>query len=505
MTAPPEPFGDVEQLFDNINGQLAFLGPAGEVLIVSRQILEYTGQTLAELQHWATSGVVHPEDMPYVAETFGRSMREGTSYDLVQRMRRFDGAYRWFRNCGSPVRDESGGVVQWVVLLTDIDDQTRAEDATRARERELQLIIDTIPALAWSARTDGSAEFFNQHYLQFIGFTAEQASGWGWAAAVHPDDLSGLAAAWEAIRASEALGEAEARMRRHDGEYRWFLFRTNPLRDENGAIVKWYGINTDIGDRKRAEQERERAEAELRRAGSELAHVTRATTLSALAASIAHEINQPLAGILTNANTCVRMLNATHLDVDGACQTATRTIRDVNRALEVIARLRALFSKEELTLEPVDLNDATEEVIALAASDLQKNRVDLQAELAPDLPVVNADRIQIQQVILNLLRNASDAMAEVTDRPRRLEIATRRDGGDHVCLSVRDAGVGLPSTQGSGSLFDAFYTTKSDGMGIGLFVSRSIVERHRGRLWAESNAGTPGAMFAFSVPCGPQR
>jgi signal transduction histidine kinase len=217
-----------------------------------------------------------------------------------------------------------------------------------------------------------------------------------------------------------------------------------------------------------------------------------------LTASIAHEVNQPLAGIITNASTCLRMLGADPPDVDGARETARRAIRDGNRASDVITRLRALFNKKELTLEPLDLNEATREVIALSMSDLQRHRVILQSDLADDLPILTGDRIQLQQVILNLLRNASEAMHDVHERPRVLLIKTEREDGDHVRLSVRDAGIGLvPQTLDS--LFDAFYTTKTGGMGIGLFVSRSIVESHQGRLWAEPNYG-PGATFSFSIP-----
>ena len=175
------------------------------------------------------------------------------------RARRFDGVYRWLESRVYPLRDANGQIVRWYDLLIDIDERKRAEEAAAASERDLTLIIDTIPALAWSARPDGSAEFFNQHYLDFIGLSAEQASGWGWTAAVHPEDLNGLAATWQRIMASKAPGEAEARLRRYDGAYRWFLFRANPLRDETGTIVKWYGVNTDIEDRKRAEAELRRA------------------------------------------------------------------------------------------------------------------------------------------------------------------------------------------------------------------------------------------------------
>jgi PAS domain S-box-containing protein len=531
------------------------------------------------------------------------------------RLCRHDGTYRWFLYRVNPLRDESGAVVKWYGTATDIDDLKRADAVIRASERNLKLIIDTIPALAWSARPDGTADFFNQHYLEFVGFSADEAKGWGWTAAVHPDDLSGLTAIWQQVLTAQQRGEAEARLRRHDGEYRWFLFRVDPLRDETGEIVKWYGVNTDIEDRKRAEAElrraynsfadaqrlgktgsfitdlladehnwsdeacrifefvpgtvttqaiRERvhpddlskyratfaqamagadvafefrivtpsgvkhvrglahiidrlggrpiyigalhdvtesrvAEEALNKARSDLARVSSMTTLSTLTASIAHEVNQPLSGIITNAGTCLRMLDANPPNLDGARETVRRTIRDGNRASEVVTRLRALFQKKELTLDRLDLNDATREVIALSAGELRRSRVSVESELADDLPEITGDRIQLQQVILNLIRNASDAMAGVDDRRRHLLIKTAREDDDRVRVSVRDAGAGF-DRQNMDKLFDAFYTTKSDGMGIGLSVSRSIVERHHGRLWAEPNDGGPGATFAFSIP-----
>jgi C4-dicarboxylate-specific signal transduction histidine kinase len=244
------------------------------------------------------------------------------------------------------------------------------------------------------------------------------------------------------------------------------------------------------------------AEEALSKASSELAHVARVATLNTLTASIAHEINQPLSGIITNAETCLMMLDADPPNVDGARETARRTIRDGNRASAVITRLRALFSKREFTLEPLDLNDAAREVLALSWSDLQRNRAIVRSELADDLPTITGDRIQLQQVILNLLRNASDAMAGVHDRPRHLLIRTEREDGDRVRVTVRDAGTGF-DRKSADRLFEAFYTTKRDGMGIGLSLSRSIVERHHGRLWAEPNDG-PGATFSFSIPHNPE-
>jgi PAS domain S-box-containing protein len=241
-------------------------------------------------------------------------------------------------------------------------------------------------------------------------------------------------------------------------------------------------------------------ETALDKARSDLAHVARISMLTALTASIAHEVNQPLSGIVTNASTCLRMLDADPPNLEGACETARRTIRDGHRASEVVTRLRALFSKKSATFELFDLNDAAKEVIALSVSELQRNRVILQSELATDLPAVLGDRIQIQQVILNLIKNGSDAMSTVDDRPRNLLIRTECDESVGARLSVTDSGVGI-EPQAEEKLFEAFYTTKGDGMGIGLSVSRSIMDGHLGRLWAMRNEG-PGATFLLAIPCG---
>ena len=244
--------------------------------------------------------------------------------------------------------------------------------------------------------------------------------------------------------------------------------------------------------------EQKQAERALDKARAQLTHVSRMMSLGVLTASIAHELNQPLSGIITNANTCLRMLGADPPDVDGARETARRTIRDGNRASEVIVRLRALFTRKESSTELVDLNEATREVIALSSSNLQRNRVVLRQELADDLPAVVGDRVQLQQVILNLLLNACDAMSDIEDRSRQLTVSTAGSDSEQVRVVVRDTGAGVdPGTVDK--LFEAFYTTKQSGMGIGLSVSRSIIEKHHGRIWAAQNDG-PGATFSFSIP-----
>ena len=311
---------------------------------------------------------------------------------------------------------------------------------------------------------------------------------------VHPEDLPVMSERIEGARAGCADFEFSPRLLMPDGSVKYVNAIAHKTRDAEGRL-EYIGAVQDVTQRRVSEEA-------LAKASSKLAKVARITSLGVLTASIAHEVNQPLSGIVTNASTCLRMLDTDPPNVDGARETARRTIRDGNRASDVIARLRALFSNKEFTLELLDLNEMTREVIALSLSDLQRCRVVLQSELAENLPAITGDRIQIQQVILNLLRNASDAMAGVDDRPRQLLVKTEREGGDRVRVSVQDAGVGL-DRQNMNKLFDAFYTTKDEGMGIGLSVSRSIVERHHGRIWAEPNDG-PGATFSFSIPSGPE-
>jgi PAS domain S-box-containing protein len=309
---------------------------------------------------------------------------------------------------------------------------------------------------------------------------------------VHPEDVS-LLEKMKMVDQARAGGkgfEWQYRLLMPDHSIKYLHAVARAIRDRDGHL-EYIAAVQDVTARRLSEQA-------LGQARSELAHVARVASLGALTASIAHEVNQPLSGILTNASTCLRMLDADPPNLDGARETVRRTIRDANRAAEVITRLRALFSNRETATEAVDLNEATREVIALSLGELQRNQVIVRPELAVDLPPVSANRVQLQQVILNLLMNGSEAMSAVDDRPRELVISTARHEGDRARLTVRDAGVGLDA-RGTDAIFEPFYTTKRGGMGIGLSVSRSIIECHRGRLWAEPNDG-PGAAFSFSLP-----
>lgn len=376
-----------------------------------------------------------------------------------------------------------------------VEEKLRREEG-RAKRSEALLAeaqrLSSTGSFLWQVRSDEVA--YSEETYRIYGFDPTGPVTLGMIAdRLHPEDLPLLSDMLERARGPGADLDYEYRLQMPDRSVKHLHLVARATRDKSGEL-EYVGAIQDITERTLSEEA-------LAKARLELAKVAGVTSLGVLTASIAHEVNQPLSGIITNASTCLRMLDAAPPDLDGARETARRTIRDGNRAADVIARLRALFGKKEFTFEWLDLNEVAREVIALLLSDLQRHRVALQSELAEDLPAINGDRIQLQQVILNLLRNASDAMADVHDRPRQLLVRTEREDGGRVRMSVRDAGVGVDPT-GMHKLFDAFYTTKHDGMGIGLSVSRSIIERHQGRLWAEANLGA-GATFSFSIPCAP--
>jgi PAS domain S-box-containing protein len=417
---------------------------------------------------------------------------EGVPFDLESRLRFKSGQYRWQLIQYNPLKNESGQIIRWYVTVTDIDDRKRAEEQVEQaylRLAEAQRLSKTgsfitdllVDEHDWSEEAFRIFEFdpAAKVTVELIRDT------------IHPEDL----ATFDAVIARGMTGtdvDFGFRIVTPRGAVKHLRGMARVMAQSGGRPM-FIGALQDVTENKLAEEA-------LDRARSELAHAARITTLNALTASIAHEINQPLASLVTNASISFRRLNADPPNVDGAQETLQRTIRDANRVSDVITRLRTLFSKKELALEPLDLNEATQEVIALSLSDLQRNRVILRPELAENLPPVIGDRVQLQQVILNLLRNASDAMNTVNDRPRELLIKTARDESDRVRLSVIDAGVGF-SAEAATKLFQAFYTTKRDGMGIGLSLSYSIIHAHHGRLWAQPNDG-PGATFSFSIPSG---
>src|SRR6202789_354527 len=362
-------------------------------------------------------------------------------------------------------------------------------ESLQSSEDRLRRVINTIPAHVWSTLPDGSVDFINQRLLESTGLSIEALLGSGWQSIIHPDDRAGFIAKWRSALAAGEPAEMEARVWTAQRDYRSLLVRNVPLRDGHGEIVKWYGTGIDIEDRKRAEES-------LRKAHADLAHANRVTTLGELSASLAHEINQPISGAITNASTCLRRLDRAEPDLEGARVAASRVIRDANRAAEIIDRVKLLFSKGVVTKERLDVNEVIREMELLLHTEATQHSVSVQTKLAADLPLIAGDRVQLQQVLMNLMINSIDAMKAV-DGPRQLTLGTQNDSGEQLLVWVADTGIGLPANQ-AGQIFDAFFTTKQHGTGMGLRISRTIIEAHGGRLWATDNHPR-GANFHFTL------
>jgi len=403
----------------------------------------------------------------------------------------------YFRKDGSRVAVLLGGALfpgsgnEGVAFVLDLTDQKRAEHALRRSEAFLAegQRLSATGSFWWRVSTD-EVTWSEQLYRIFELDRDAPVTTDVIRSRVHPEDLPLLD---DVMRRAKGAGndfELEHRILMPRGSIKYVHLRAHANSGRDGGL-EYVGAVQDVTQRRLSEEA-------LGQARAELAHVARVASLSALTASIAHEVNQPLAGIITNASTCLRMLSADRPDIEGLYETIQRTIRDANRASEVILRLRALFCNQGTSAESVDLNDAARDVLALSLRELRRHRVMVRQDLAEDIPLVRGDRIQLQQVIHNLLLNAVEAMQAVDDRPRELFIRTAPDDNDRVRVSVQDSGVGL-ARAAHDKIFRAFHSTKSGGMGIGLFVSRSIVERHGGRIWATANAG-PGTTFAFSLP-----
>jgi PAS domain S-box-containing protein len=359
----------------------------------------------------------------------------------------------------------------------------------QSSEDRLRRVINTIPAHVWSTLPDGSVDFINQRLLESTGLSIDALLGSGWQSIIHPDDRTRYITKWTSALAAGEPVEIEARIWTAQRDYRWLLVRNVPLRDALGRIVKWYGTGIDIEDRKRAEEG-------LRKAQADLAHANRVTTMGELSASLAHEINQPISGAITNASTCMRRLDREQPDIEGARAAASLIIRDANRAAEIINRVRLFFRKGVVTKERLNLNEMIREMEILLHNEATQHSVSVQTKFAADQPLIVADRIQLQQVLMNLMINGIDAMKAV-DGPRQLTLGTQNHSDKQLLVSVEDTGVGLPPNQ-AGQIFNAFFTTKEHGTGMGLRISQTIIEAHGGRLWAMDNHPR-GAIFHFTL------
>ena len=468
----------------------------GRAEYVNKHFRDYAGLSESELLDWGFADLLHPDDREGLLARWKEQYALDSAADQA-RLRRYDGEYRRFYFAARKFT-HTNGAVRWLGVNLDIEDLKRAEDALKESEAALKLnelwlqqIVAAIPGLVWSASADGSGTFANQHYLDYVGSSAEEMLGRGWAISVHPDDSERVVQAWMSMVETGRGGDVEARIRRADGQYRWFLFRSHPFYDVAGNLTQWFGINTDIDDRKRAE-------GKLHEAQAELAHVTRLITMGELAVSIAHEVNQPLMAIVTNAATCLRWLEDGRADIDQARQAAERIVRDGHRAGEVVASIRSMARKSPPLIKRMDLNKAIREMLELIKAEVSRAGIEPTLEFSHDNLEVLGDRTQLQQIVLNLIMNSIEAVTEGPNEAPTLDIRVSAGEEGFAEVRVSDNGPGI-NPQTVDRLFDAFFTTKPDGIGMGLSICRSVIEGHGGQIWVSHN--TPrGSVFHFTVP-----
>lgn len=438
---------------------------------------------------------LHPDDRELVSHAFAKSFSGNGDYESEHRVVVPGQPMRWIAARGTVEFNKAGKAVFMRGVSHDITERKRTEDALKESEARFRTVADTAPVLIWMAGTDKLCNFFNQGWLDFTGRTLEQELGNGWAEGIHPNDLAGCLKTYVTAFDARQPFTMEYRLRRHDGEYRWISDHGVPRYDSESDFLGYIGSCVDL-------TERRQAEAEALRQRAELAHVSRVSVMGELSASMAHELNQPLTAILSNTQAAQRFLAADKLDRVEFDEILKDIVHDTTRARDVIRHLRALVKKSGREFVRVDVNEIIGQVVGFLHGDIVGRNVTVTQELPPELPLVLGDRTQLQQVLLNLLLNAFDAVSANRVPDRRVTVLTAMASSEMVRVAVRDGGVGIPADKLE-EIFQPFFTTKTEGLGMGLSVSRSIIESHGGRLSAENNPG-PGATFSFTLPVAEQ-
>jgi PAS domain S-box-containing protein len=604
-------------VMDTIPGLVWSALPDGDVEFCNQRWLDYTGMSFNEIKGWGWSASIHPQDITDLRERWQTALVRSISFEAEARMRRADGSYRWFLFQAVPLRDAGGRIIRWYGTNTDVEElklaqeelqkqtsrldelfeqapeavavvsaedrvirvnkeftrmfgyepdevlqrpindlivpggqienslaytrllreggrvevetvrrrkdgteidvsllavavrapsgeqmvnyaryrditeRKRAEGRLRESEARFQAMADTAPVLIWMTGTDGLCNYFNKPWLEFTNRTMEQEVGTGWIEGVHPDDVQGCFDCFLPAFEARKPFTMEYRLKRADGEYRWVMESGIPRYTGGGEFTGYIGSNVDITELKSAEAERER----LHQLEADLAHMNRVSMMGELAASLAHELKQPIAAALTNAKTCLRWLRRDTPEVAEGCEAALRMINDAARAGEVIDRVRSLYRRETSQREHLDLNEMIREMIVLLQDKANRASISIRTELDPGLPVITADRVQLQQVLMNLTLNGIEAMKDANGE---MTVTSKRTDDGQLLISVSDSGIGLPSGEVD-RIFKAFFTTKAQGTGMGLSISRKIIESHGGRLWASANTER-GATFQFTLP-----
>jgi PAS domain S-box-containing protein len=484
------------ELADNISQFAWTADETGWIYWYNRRWHDYTGTTLEEMQGWGWQKVHHPEHVDRVVARIRQSFESGAPWEDTFPLRGRDGSYRWFLSRALPIRNETGDIIRWFGTNTDVTEQIEAEKALRelnetlrqrveAETQERLHIWNVSQDLLVVADLEGKYLSVNPAWTAVLGWSESDLLGKTSAWLLHPDDWEKTRAEIRHLAAGGKTVHFESRLRHKDGSYRWLSWKAAP---DRGRI---YGMGRDVTELKEAE-------TQLRQTRRELAQVSRRTTLAATTASIAHEINQPLAAIVANGNAGLRWLASAAPDIDEVRAALKRIVADGYRTSDIIASIRGMFRKDGQPGTPLSVNALVRDVLALAQGELESHRIVLQTELREDLPQIVGDRVPLQQVLLNLTMNAVEAMNALTDRGRLLSVKTQTRDENDVLITVTDCGTGIDPKH-MNRIFEAFFTTKPQGMGMGLSICRSIVEAHGGQLWAAP--GRPhGSIFHVRLP-----
>jgi PAS domain S-box-containing protein len=481
----------LDQLFEQSPEAVAVLSTEDRIVRVNKEFTRMFGYEPGEVLQRQINDLIVPEAEIETSQAYSRVLQHGGRVEVETVRRRKDGTEIDVSLLAISVRTASGEAVVNYAIYRDITGRKRAEERLRESEARFQEMADMAPVLIWMTGTDGLCNYFNKPWLEFRGRTLEQEVGTGWIEGVHPDDVQSCQDGFFPAYHARKPFSMEYRLRRADGEYRWVIESGIPRYSGGGEFAGYIGSNIDITELKQAEAERER----LHQLETDLARINRVSMMGELAASLAHEIKQPIAAALMDAKSCLRWLRRDTPDIAGGCEAALRMINDATHAAEVIERVRSLYRRETSDREVLDVNEIIQEMIIVLREKAERNLISIRAALDPGLPPVTADRVQLQQVLMNLMLNAFEAM---TDSKGELSVTSKCSEDGQLLVSVSDSGIGLANGEGD-RIFDAFFTTKAEGTGMGLSISRKIVESHGGRLWASANRGR-GATFHFTLP-----
>ncbi|MGY3609642.1 MULTISPECIES: PAS domain-containing sensor histidine kinase [unclassified Bradyrhizobium] len=469
--------------------------PDGSNVFVNQRWLEYTGMPAQQAAGWGWQAVFHPEDIGEHAEKWRASLATGQAFESEARLRRAtDGQYCWFLVHAAPLHDDAGHIVRWYGTATNIEDRKRAEQALRRSEAFLADAQRMSHTGSWAYDVASRRIIHSsQEYHRLFGFdsAASVPDPNEWVQRIHPDDRE---------RAIDVMGrmvrngvdyEVDFRTVHPDGTVKYVHGTAHPVLGPSGDLVEIVGCTIDVTERKLAEEARLNAQKML-------GHANRITTMGQLAASIAHEVNQPITAVVANGRAALRFLRTQPADLNEVRHTLEEIVKDGIRAGDIIARIRALVRKMPSRKDHLDINEVILEVIALTRSEIVRNGILLKTDLAKGLCPIDGERTDFQQVLLNLIVNAVEAMSVESNASRELLITTKAGQSGQVRVAVSDEGPGVDA-ESIERVFEAFYTTKTDGIGMGLAICRSIIEAHGGRIWVTAN--TPrGAIFQFDVP-----